>query len=1171
MAVFGVSLLFILIVWCVWGPVGSLVVEPLVRQYGAAAVPSLRVTGVEGSLWSGITLSGVDLVSGDVSLLRADRIMIRPSWEQLARGALWLSDLEIDGVHTAVQNIGILAGHYGGGQRSSESDGLKPLRVMLKDITLDTPFHPIRIDEGYLTQDGIVRLSANMGGVPLLAAGRLRFSPLEALSLDVAVGSGRLFIGGRLMEPFDVRGSFRDLQLDELLSAVSKIEGRGVFDGTLNVQGAGEALKAWGRVFLDGGEVAGIPVEANIPWRYKESNFIVSDAKVSSLSADIDLKVSADLHPVPLGDRLLVRGSVKNISMKKLQNALLPQVLLEGEGGMLDFYTSMDRKGLVAGRIFVRLPELKAGGKQIVKGLRADLVMAPDRRMRADCSGEIFGGKLRGQGEVRPGKVLQSSMLFTVDGLNSALVAAAFPALAPLSPSGTLSLAAKVDERLSVEGEVRSSALTLAGIRLDALLASVRYDNNRVVLEGLSGSIGKAPLNLSGTADLKTSALRFGGSLRGFDPDSVPTLNGQIGGVCDINLAVQGTMHSPEASVSLAGENNSVAGMPVRRLRFSGSYANGRVTIPETLLLVPGGSLAFRGEVGLPGGKEPDLNLSGTLANLDLATFSRPWGVNVSGRMEGSLKILGPLSNAALTGLIRSDRIRMTSTDIRGLYLDFSGTTRDVEVRSVRAKIGNGSLDGNGRATFDRRGKIQVDMKVEDIEIRPLLAQFGIDAGIGGNLDGSLLLSGTPVRPELTLKVTSPLTIRETLVDRLAVTLVSPARGRFDLHSSGTLGELQLNLKGHVERDGEGWSYVAESGWLDLDQLTAAKMPSLKGHFAGKIKARVSGRLNGRGSGGKPQPVDVLISLPSFSTAGVHARDISLPVRVMGDSATIRGGTGVAYDGKIAISADVFLPDQRWKAVTKITGLDIGKAAAPFMKEGAIVGSADINVNLNGNYGTLMMVFANGDFNSSSGHIHNFKVLDRIAESGRIAFEKIRGSFFWDGKDLWLNPGTQAIAPPGESLYRYFAINGSMGIPGKGLDLNCYGRFDVHLLDTVLGALRGVFQLMTGTLSGGGQLMRQAVGKVVGITERDFQDVSFQLRGNWKELQLLNLRINKSLEGYLPLQNLNEKSEEHKEQERKIQFNLKIPTGRGSNGDDQDTQDQFKKQLLDNLLNQLDY
>ena len=313
-----------------------------------------------------------------------------------------------------------------------------------------------------------------------------------------------------------------------------------------------------------------------------------------------------------------------------------------------------------------------------------------------------------------------------------------------------------------------------------------------------------------------------------------------------------------------------------------------------------------------------------------------------------------------------------------------------------------------------------------------------------------------------------------------------------------------------------------------------------------------------------------MISLPTFSVAGIQLRNIALPIRVEGDQATIRKGTGLVYDGKIAVEADVSMPDQKWSATTKITGLDIGQTAQPFMKEGAVVGSADVNIRLKGDYGALMMVFANGDFRAGEGYIHRFGILDKIAEDGRISFKEIRGSFFWDGKDLWLNPGTQATAKERDPLYRYFAINGPLGLMGKGLALNCKGRFDIHALDILLGALKSAFQLMTGSLSGGGQILRQAVGKLVGYTERDFQDVTFQLKGSWQELQLLNLKIDKSLENYLPINQLNEKDTQIKENQKKIQFNITVPTGPG--GDDEtDTQDQFKKQLIDNIFNQMHF
>ena len=128
------------------------------------------------------------------------------------------------------------------------------------------------------------------------------------------------------------------------------------------------------------------------------------------------------------------------------------------------------------------------------------------------------------------------------------------------------------------------------------------------------------------------------------------------------------------------------------------------------------------------------------------------------------------------------------------------------------------------------------------------------------------------------------------------------------------------------------------------------------------------------------------------------------------------------------------------------------------------------------------------------------------------------------------------------------------------------------MLDTVLGAMKGVFQMMTGTLTaGGGQFVRKAAAKAIGYTERDFQNVSFQLKGSWQELQLLNLKIDKSLESYLPLKSLNEKTEERGDDERKFQFNLRIPTGPGGGEDSEDMRNQFKKQFLDNLTNQLNY
>ena len=352
---------------------------------------------------------------------------------------------------------------------------------------------------------------------------------------------------------------------------------------------------------------------------------------------------------------------------------------------------------------------------------------------------------------------------------------------------------------------------------------------------------------------------------------------------------------------------------------------------------------------------------------------------------------------------------------------------------------------------------------------------------------------------------------------------------------------------------------------LDLDRMLSAKSPSLRGKLAGQVTAKLTGSTKA-GKDGAMGPVSVSLTIPRLTASGMTVTDISLPFRVSGGKAHLSGGRAVFCKGTVRANADVDLSESKWQGTVGVTGLDLGDLARPFMPEGEVVGAAEANVRLKGNFGTLMMVFANGDFSTGPGYLHKMKVVEAVSPIKRITFETVRGTFFWDGSDLWLNPGTQATAGSGDPFYRYFSVNGPLGIPGKGLKLACKGRFDVQMLDKVLGALKGVFQYFTGGLSGGGDVLKGIVGKALGIEKRDFQDVSFVLAGSWTDLQLLHLRIDKPLQNYLPLDRLN-KTEEQKADDKKFRLNLKIPTGPGAKDTENRTEDQFKEQLLDNLFN----
>ncbi|MBQ3347381.1 MAG: hypothetical protein IJG39_09870, partial [Synergistaceae bacterium] len=255
-----------------------------------------------------------------------------------------------------------------------------------------------------------------------------------------------------------------------------------------------------------------------------------------------------------------------------------------------------------------------------------------------------------------------------------------------------------------------------------------------------------------------------------------------------------------------------------------------------------------------------------------------------------------------------------------------------------------------------------------------------------------------------------------------------------------------------------------------------------------------------------------------------------------------------------------------WRGNVKASHVDFGKLAQPFMPEGEVVGTVDANVTMKGSSSMGMnLSFADGNFSTSAGALQSVKALESITPTGKITFEKISGSFFWDGKDLFLNPGTGARAGFDEPLYRYFTINGSCGIPGKGMKLLCDGRFDLKLLDQLLGAMKGVFQYMTGGLTR--NVLRDAASRVMGIKRRDFQNVSFTLANSPYDPQLRDLKVTKPIEDFLPIDVLN-RDEEKQRDTTQFKMSFKLPVGKGApSAEDESPSDQFKQQLIDNLFN----
>ena len=109
----------------------------------------------------------------------------------------------------------------------------------------------------------------------------------------------------------------------------------------------------------------------------------------------------------------------------------------------------------------------------------------------------------------------------------------------------------------------------------------------------------------------------------------------------------------------ISAKQAAVIGVPLRGLKLSASYADGRLTLPESALNLPGGTLNLQGAVALPKEGKPQLDLSGRLNGLNLASLpgaGKPQGLE--GMLQGSFKVSGFADSVVLSASLRRTGIR---------------------------------------------------------------------------------------------------------------------------------------------------------------------------------------------------------------------------------------------------------------------------------------------------------------------------------------------------------------------------------------------------------------------------------------------------------------------------------------------------------------------------------
>ena len=727
--------------------------------------------------------------------------------------------------------------------------------------------------------------------------------------------------------------------------------------------------------------------------------------------------------------------------------------------------------------------------------------------------------------------------------------------------------------------EVKANASRLSGpeAALANLSANAIYDGkkNYAELEKFSANLGKGTLKASGNANLKNSEFTFKADGSNLELKNIPTAKA-VTGIYNLTAQASGRytdMNTIKAEAVLHAKNAGYSGMTIGNIDLPVNFANNVVNIPNAKASLPGGSLNFKGNVNIKNASNPNLDILASTSGLNLAEVMKHFNVQnssmpISGRVKGNIYVKGPVQTANVNAKLQASNVKAGDlVKIPTAELEANGNMQKVNIKKLNMKINSADVDGSGNLNINAKNfmnsAMNFNVNFKRFALKGLLDKLNIQAPVMGLLGGNIKASGTFSKPAIDVKLNRPILYGKKIeINDIAAKLRTLGTNHYSANVSARVGNFKPEADIDLKQNGEFWAYKVATKPLDINSAIEVQMPSFSGIAKGFATVSVQGNT-------KPNSaINILAKSKRVKVIDkIDIEKISLPivVNLAKNKIEMKNGLAQVSDGLINSAFNYDMSKSKWDGKLDVSHLNFGKLAAPFLPEGELVGSVDAKITMKGSNNVMALSFANGKFSTTPGYLHKMSIIDKVSPTKKISFEKIAGSFFWDGSDLFLNPGTGATAGPDEPLYRYFTVNGSAGIPGKGLKLLFDGRFDVKVLDQFLGAMKGVFQYMTGNILR--DIFKDTAARIAGIKRRDFQNVSFTLANSWQELRLLNLKITKPIEDFLPIDILN-KDEETQKTDTQFKFGVKIPVGKGEKSvEDESAGDQLKQQLLDNLFN----
>lgn len=1174
-----------------------LAVAAVRMPYGEGIVRNLAVSGAKSRLGADLyigSMSGNPVVgyrAKDIVLTReglpvlsAAELIFRQDLPSILQRRIFIRRLDIRGADVDLDRLREILPEF-----RQESDRLNlPLdAVRLDDCIIRTRFGQVELRKATLKISDYAidaTFRAEVNGVETRGQGRYRQvgGIAQVENLEMTAGKGRIEVFGTVRPNLGLLVRLSEVELETFRNFWPSLKDR--FSGPLltefRVEGRGSGLVYYGDLSLRTGRVAGIDFE-NLKSRWTFDGKILSFEEMSgnAFGHPIAGAVSADLSQKPVPWTLRIAGNDMEISRWK---AVLPWIgFLKGQARAV----SIDLAGPLrtpSGKIEAEA-ETMTVASQDLSAARASFTVEEGRSGNLELSGKWLDSPVEVRGPVRIKPQVELDLRLRLQGVGFDRLATRFKGLAALKGKGILAGEIRLFGPVSspqYEGRIRSERLEAFGEPLQELRITFSSDGKNARLQEGTALWQAGKVNLSGLVEglfTPQPRLALTGRLSGVDAAGISRrfealrslgLSGKIAGA----FRVAGSADAPSLEANLEKiQARLIPSLPQRQYDLSFRF---RADLLEILSMSETGkapSLSLSGRISKLSSR-PEADLKGTFSGMEIGPFLEGMlPVQVSGKVDGRFGLRGALSAAAWSAEGSSEKLSAGRLPLEDFKFSLAGEGDRFRLERVEGGILGGRVKGSGqvrRATASQPAELDLEASAEGLNLKEITNRFSLALPLRGLASAEATVRGPASRPMVSLLVQVPeLNISGLLFRQVQVRGEGASTGE-TLHireARALVGDSPMTGSGTIVKGKEGFelAFSMEGSKIELQDLVPRFISGARGVLKGAVDAKVSGRITADGFQGAGR-----LKSPELELWGFHLTDVDAPFATTDDFVTVESGTAKAYGGDVKAAGSLEMGKARWGARLTVRGADLAPALKDALKtEGTISGKTDLDFRISNEYGKAFLMDGHGLLKVKDGAVEGFPALRSlvpITGSPSIRYSSVNANFNIDGKSVFLLPGTRANAVPGDRFYRYLSVDGSIG-EGGTLDLKSYGEINVRGLNLLLGGLEG---LLSSDGSWSTATLQQFLGGVLGgAARRDFQEVSFNLKGPWRKPTIGDLKvIRHQKESPIPV---SPSDPAEKPDQDQMRITITVPTGEGGSRTSEDPGTQIGDQLLEQIIKQI--